>query len=472
MIFIFGVGPTYSISRLRPISQTLKVQSMQELWSKVIDSLKERVGQQNFDIWIKPIHLISMEGEMVELEVPNRFFKEWINEHYSRHIKDVFSFVTEKPCHLQFRIRNEKMNEKDLIPSPLQSNGPQTIHPSQTVFNPKYTFDHFVVGASNQFANAACLAVANLPGKNYNPLFIYGGVGLGKTHLLHAIGSHIIQHRILPEVKKICYLSSEEFTNELINSLRYEKMDEFRNKFRRMDILLIDDIQFIAGKERTQAEFFHTFNSIYEARKQIVVTSDKFPKDIPNFEERLRSRFEWGLIADIQPPDIETKVAILRKKAENEDIPLPNDVAFFLASQIDSNIRVLEGSLIRIGAFSSLTQTPIDIQMAKEVLKNIIKPKDELISIDIIQKTVASFFNMKISDLKAKRKNQGYVLPRQIAIYLCRKFTNTSLLEIGEKFGGKDHSTVLHSIKKVEGKMAKEVSFKEMIDKLQDQIKS
>ncbi|MGD0914918.1 MAG: chromosomal replication initiator protein DnaA [Thermodesulfobacteriota bacterium] len=445
---------------------------MQELWSKVIDSLKERVGQQNFDIWIKPIHLVSMEGEMVELEVPNRFFKEWINEHYSRHIRDVFSFVAEKPCHLQFRIRNEKMNEKDLIPLPLQSNGPQTIHPSQTVFNPKYTFDHFVVGASNQFANAACLAVANLPGKNYNPLFIYGGVGLGKTHLLHAIGSHIIQHRILPEVKKICYLSSEEFTNELINSLRYEKMDEFRNKFRRMDILLIDDIQFIAGKERTQAEFFHTFNSIYEARKQIIVTSDKFPKDIPNFEERLRSRFEWGLIADIQPPDIETKVAILRKKAENEDIPLPNDVAFFLASQIDSNIRVLEGSLIRIGAFSSLTQTPIDIQMAKEVLKNIIKPKDELISIDIIQKTVASFFNMKISDLKAKRKNQGYVLPRQIAMYLSRKLTNTSLLEIGEKFGGKDHSTVLHSIKKVEEKILKEASFKEMVDKLYSQIKS
>jgi chromosomal replication initiator protein len=297
-------------------------------------------------------------------------------------------------------------------------------------------------------------------------------VGLGKTHLLHAIGNHIIQHRILPEVKKICYLSSEEFTNELINSLRYEKMDEFRNKFRRMDILLIDDIQFIAGKERTQAEFFHTFNSIYEARKQIIVTSDKFPKDVPNFEERLRSRFEWGLIADIQPPDIETKVAILRKKAESQDIPLPNDVAFFLASQIDSNIRVLEGSLVRIGAFASLTQTPIDMQMAKEVLKNIIKPKEELISIDIIQKTVASFFNMKISDLKAKRKSQGYVLPRQIAIYLCRKLTNSSLIEIGEKFGGKDHSTVLHSIKKVEEKISKELSFKETVENLQGRIKS
>ena len=452
--------------------QAIKVQSMEDLWSKVIDSLKERVGQQNFDIWIKPIHFISLEGESVELEVPNRFFREWINEHYSRHIKDVLSFQTQKPCHLQFRIRNEKTNEKDYISSPFQDNGVQNIHPFQTVFNPKYTFEHFVVGASNQFANAACLAVANLPGKNYNPLFIYGGVGLGKTHLLHAIGSHIIQHRILPDAKKICYLSSEEFTNELINSLRYEKMDEFRNKFRRMDILLIDDIQFIAGKERTQAEFFHTFNSIYEARKQIIVTSDKFPKDIPNFEERLRSRFEWGLIADIQPPDIETKVAILRKKAENEDIPLPNDVAFFLASQIESNIRVLEGSLIRIGAFASLTQTPINMQMAKEVLKNIIKPKEELISIDAIQKVVASFFNMKISDLKAKRKNQGYVLPRQIAMYLSRKLTNTSLLEIGEKFGGKDHSTVLHSIKKVEEKILKEASFKEMVDKLYSQIKS
>ena len=340
------------------------------------------------------------------------------------------------------------------------------------MFNPKYTFDNFVVGASNQFANAACLAVANLPAKNYNPLFIYGGVGLGKTHLLHAIGNHILQNRILLEIKKICYLSSEEFTNELINSIRYEKMDEFRNKFRKMDILLIDDIQFISGKERTQAEFFHTFNSLYEGRKQIVVTSDKFPKDIPNFEERLRSRFEWGLIADIQPPDIETKVAILRKKAENENIPLPNDVAFLLASQIDSNIRVLEGSLIRIGAFASLTKTSITIDMAKEVLKNIIRPKEELISIDSIQKIVSTFYNIKISDLKVKRKYKGYVLPRQIAMYLSRKMTTASLIEIGDKFGGKDHSTVLHSIKKIEEKILQDPSFRETIENLQGRIKS
>lgn len=445
---------------------------MEDLWSKVIDSLKERVGQQNFDIWIKPIHLISMEGEYVELEVPNRFFKEWINEHYSPHIKEAFSFLTQKPCQLKFRIRNEKMNEKDFIPIASQDNESQTIHSFQPIFNPKYTFDHFVVGASNQFANAACLAVANSPARNYNPLFIYGGVGLGKTHLLNAIGNHIVQHHVLPDVKKSCYITSEEFTNEVINSIRYEKMDEFRNKYRKMDILLIDDIQFIAGKDRTQAEFFHTFNSLYEARKQIVVTSDKFPKDIPDFEERLRSRFEWGLIADIQPPDIETKVAILQKKAEYENITIPNDVAFFLASQIDSNIRMLEGSLIRLGAFASLNKTPIDIQLAKEILRNIIKPKEELISIDLVQKAVSSFFNIKISDFKVKRKNKGYVLPRQVAMYLCRKLTDASLLEIGDKFGGKDHSTVLHSIKKVEEKISKEAKFKEIIENLRGRIKS
>jgi chromosomal replication initiator protein len=445
---------------------------MEDIWPKVIDSLKERVGQQNFDIWIKPIHFISMNDDTVELEVPNRFFKEWINEHYSPHIKEALSFFIQKPCHLQFRVRSEKMNEKEPHSSFLPNPEAQAIASLQPIFNPKYTFDHFVVGASNQFANAACLAVANVPAKNYNPLFIYGGVGLGKTHLLHAIGNHIFQHRILPEVKKICYISSEEFTNELINSLRYEKMDEFRNKFRRMDILLIDDIQFIAGKERTQAEFFHTFNSLYEARKQIVVTSDKFPKDIPHFEERLRSRFEWGLIADIQPPDIETKVAILKKKAELENISIPNDVAFFLASQIDSNIRMLEGSLIRIGAFASLTKTPIDIQLAKEVLKNIIKPKEVLISIETIQKVVANFFNIKIADLKVKRKYKGYLIPRQVAMYFCRKLTNASLLEIGEKFGGKDHSTVLHSIKKVEGRVSQEPSFKEMLENLHGQITS
>jgi len=445
---------------------------MENLWSKVTDSLRERITPQNFDIWIKPIQFLSMDGENVELQVPNRFFKDWIAEHYATHIKEVLSFITERHCTLHFRIGNQKSDEK-LLPSPSSPKREQKGTPAPSaIFNPKYTFENFVVGSSNQFAHAACLAVADQPAKNYNPFFIYGGVGLGKTHLLHAIGNHILQHRILPEVKKICYVSSEEFTNELINALRFEKMDEFRSKYRKMDILLIDDIQFIAGKERTQAEFFHTFNSLYEARKQIVVTSDKFPKDIPDFEERLRSRFEWGLIADIQPPDIETKVAILRKKAESEKISLPNDVAFYLASQIDSNVRILEGSLIRMGAYASLTKTPIDIQLAKEVLKNIIKPKEELISIDSIQKVVSQFFNIKFSDLRVKRKYKGYVLPRQVAMYLSRKLTPASLLEIGDKFGGKDHSTVLYSIKKIEQKMEKEASFRETVQNLHNRIKS
>lgn len=442
---------------------------MEELWSKVAESIKERIGPQNFDIWIKPIQFIAMDEGHVVLEVPNRFYKEWVLEHYSIPIKETISLLTQQPCHLHFKIRNEKSPNKDTFSAPIMEETESTLTQK---FNPKYSFSNFVVGASNQFANAACLAVANQPAKNYNPLFIYGGVGLGKTHLLHAIGNHIIQNRILPDPKKICYLSAEEFTNELINSIRFDQMENFRNKFRRMDILLIDDIQFIAGKERTQAEFFHTFNSLYEARKQIVVTSDKFPKDIPHFEERLRSRFEWGLIADIQPPDIETKVAILKKKAENEKIDLPNDVAFYLASQIDSNIRMLEGCLIRIGAFSSLTNTPINLSLAKEVLKNIIHPKEEFISIEMVQKVVANHFNIKMTDFKVKRKNKGLVIPRQIAMYLSRKLTSSSLIEIGEKFGGKDHSTVLHSIKKVEERISQDPSFKEMIEQLQNRIKS
>jgi chromosomal replication initiator protein len=462
----------HSINWPRFVSLTIKVPFMDNIWSKVIDSLREKVGQQNFDIWIKPIQFISTEGENVRLEVPNRFFKDWIHEHYTAHIQEAVSQFMGMPCQLHFQIKSDRGPEKDLTVIPPQRKEPEPAPPLGTNFNPKYTFDKFVVGASNQFAHAACLAVANMPAKNYNPLFIYGGVGLGKTHLLHAIGNHIVQHRIFSDVKKVWYLSAEEFTNELINSLRFEKMDEFRNKFRKMDILLIDDIQFIAGKERTEAEFFHTFESLHRARKQIVVTSDKFPKDIPAFEERLRSRFEWGLIADIQIPDIETKVAILKKKAESENIPLQNDVAFFLASQIDSNIRVLEGCLIRIGAFASLTKTPINIDVAKEVLKNIIKPKEELISIDTIQKVVANAFNIKISDLKMKRKYKGLVIPRQVAMYLSRKLTEASLLEIGDKFGGKDHSTVLHSIKKVEQKISQEPAFKETVENLKSRIKS
>jgi chromosomal replication initiator protein len=329
--------------------------------------------------------------------------------------------------------------------------------------NPKYTFGEFVSGSSNQFAFAAAMAVANNPATTYNPLFIYGGVGLGKTHLINAVGNSILQKS--PNMK-VCYYTSEKFMNELINSLRYAKMDEFRNKFRSMDVLLIDDVQFIAGKERTQEEFFHTFNALYESHKQIVVTSDKFPKEIPGLEERLRSRFEWGLIADIQAPDVETKQAILKMKAEQNNIELPEDVAFFLANSITTNVRELEGYLIRIGAYASLTSTPITLAMAKEVLKDILVEKNRELSIEEIQKAVASHFNVKVSDLKSSKRLKAMVLPRQIAMYLSRQLTSSSYPEIGERFGGKDHSTIIHAIKKIEKNLEEDFQLRSVINTL------
>jgi chromosomal replication initiator protein len=420
---------------------------VEEIWKSVLDYVKEKVSEDDYRVWIKPTLPLSLNEHRLEIEVPNKFFEHWLRDNYLSLIKRALLHALGAECDISFRLRRSPHPQRR---TPRLSAPDESLPLGNLNFNRKYTFENFVVGPSNQFANAACLAVATLPGKNYNPLFIYGGVGLGKTHLLNAIGHHSIQNAIVSDTKKICYLSAEEFTNELINSIRYEKMDEFREKFRRMDILLIDDIQFIAGKERTQAEFFHTFNSLYEGRKQIVVTSDKFPRDITNFEERLRSRFEWGLIADIQPPDIETKVAILKKKAQLENIPLPNNVAFFLASNTTSNIRILEGCLIRIGAFSKLTGTDVSLDFAKDVLRNIIKTEEQSVPIESIQACVASHFNLKVSDLKAKKKTKQIVLARQTAIYLSRKLSKLSLVEIGERFGGKDHSTVLHAIKKIE----------------------
>jgi len=339
----------------------------------------------------------------------------------------------------------------------------ERVQKSNSNLVPKYTFQNFVVGASNQFAHAACVAVANQPGEHYNPLFIYGGVGLGKTHLVNAIGHQSAQRSGL----KVVYLSSESFMNELIGSLRRDKMDEFKKKFRNVDILILDDVQFIAGKERTQEEFFHTFNSLYESHKQIVITSDKFPKEIPGIEDRLRNRFEWGLIADIQPPDMETRVAILQKKAENEGVQLPHDVAFFLASNIDSNVRELEGSLTRLGAFSSLTKATITVELAKDVLKNTLKNAQQEITVENIQKTICDYFNLKIGDLKAKRRTQNIALPRQVAMYLCRKYTETSFPAIGDKFGGRDHSTVIHASKTIERKIKEDPHMQTTIEKLE-----
>ena len=324
-----------------------------------------------------------------------------------------------------------------------------------------------MVGSCNQFAHAAALAVANLPAKNYNPLLVYGGVGLGKTHLLNAIGNHIVQND--PSVK-VCSLSSEKFTNELINCIRYEKMTDFRNKYRNKDVLLVDDIQFLGGKERTQEEFFHTFNSLYDSHKQIVITSDKPPKDIPGLEERLRSRISWGLIADIQPPDIETKVAILCKKAEIYNIALSNEVGLFLASQLGSNIRELEGTLTRLRAYSSLTGQDINISMAKETLKDILSDREKMISIENIQKIVSNYYNIKVPDLKSSKKIKTFVFPRQLAMYLSRTMTKSSFPEIGSKFGGKDHSTVIHAVRQIEKKISEDRETKNVIETIKNEL--
>jgi len=439
----------------------------EEIWKSVLDYVKEKISETDYRVWIKPILPLSLREQRLEIEVPNRFFEYWLREKYLVLIKDALLHAVGAECDIGFKLRR---NPRPQSRTPRLSATDKSLTSGNLNFNRKYSFENFVVGPSNQFANAACLAVAGLPGKNYNPLFIYGGVGLGKTHLLNAIGNHVIQNGIVSELSKISYLSAEEFTNELINSIRYEKMDEFREKFRRMDMLLIDDIQFIAGKERTQAEFFHTFNSLYDGRKQIVVTSDKFPRDITNFEERLRSRFEWGHIADIQPPDIETKVAILKKKAQLENIPLPNNVAFFLASNTSSNIRILEGCLIRIGAFSKLTQTDVSLDLAKDVLRNIIKTEERSVPIESIQKAVASHFTLRVSDLKAKRKTKQIVLARQIAIYLSRKLSKLSLVEIGERFGGKDHSTVLHAINKIEQQIQTDQKMPGTIERIKSKL--
>lgn len=437
---------------------------MPELWSAAIAEIKEQIGKQNFETWIKPISFVSRSKTEIVLDVPNKFFRDWLIEHYLEQMETILSSLAKSNLKVVLGV-NEKLDGQSSVDKPLKRDDkPREKLPSNNNLVAKYTFQNFVVGASNQFAHAACVAVANQPGEHYNPLFIYGGVGLGKTHLVNAIGHHAVSQR--PGLK-VVYLSSESFMNELIASLRRDKMDEFKKKFRNVDILILDDVQFIAGKERTQEEFFHTFNSLYESHKQIVITSDKFPKEIPGIEDRLRNRFEWGLIADIQPPDMETRVAILQKKAEEEGVQLPQDVAMFLASHIDSNVRELEGSLTRLGAFASLTKAIVTVDLAKDVLRNTLKNAQREITVENIQKTICEYFNVKIGDLKAKRRTQNIALPRQVAMYLCRKHTETSFPAIGDKFGGRDHSTVIHASKTIERKIKEDPHMQTTIEKLE-----
>jgi chromosomal replication initiator protein len=441
---------------------------MLDILSQIKPKIASVLSEDSYKTWIEPLKFLGYKDNICSIVVPNSFFRDWISENFESMVISLLKDVTGESVRIDYVLKKE-----DTSPVLIEEKKGVILRKTLVYnqFNPKYTFESFVVGSSNQFANAACLAVATNPGKTYNPLLIYSGVGLGKTHLLNAVGNFLIYHgNISPD--RICYITAETFTNELINSIRYEKMDEFRNRFRKMDVLLIDDIQFIAGKERTQAEFFHTFNALYDNMKQIIVTSDKFPRDIENFEERLKSRFEWGLVADIQSPDIETKVAILNKKAESENFNLPLDVAFFIASNSEDSIRSLEGALIRVGAYASINNVNITIDLVKNIMGHIIKERSREINIDMILKEVSSHFSVNIVDIKSEKRVRSVMLPRQVAMYLARKMTDLSLVGIGEKFGGRDHATIIHSVKKIESEIKLKRELKNSVEKIEQRLKS
>ncbi len=434
---------------------------LDDLWARLLDSLTRTLPAPVLDNWVRPCRLAAVEGDHLRIGAPNKFSRDWLAQNYLDALHQAARECLGGHPRITLTVDSDG-SAAEAAPTPRLERGPGG---GGTVdgLNPRYTFDAFVVGSSNQFAQAACQAVAELPSRAYNPLFIYGGVGLGKTHLLHAVGHQ--SARLFPGMS-VAYLSSERFTNELINAIRYDRTAEFRARYRTIDLLLIDDIQFISGKERTQEEFFHTFNDLYESRKQIIVSSDTSPKDIPEIEERLRSRFEWGLIADLQPPDFETRVAILKKKAALERVGLADDVAYLIASRIKSNIRELEGSLTRMIAFCALTSREMSVDLAQEVLGELWGEEEKIISIDHIQRRVCDFFGLKLSDLKAKNRTRAIAFPRQVAMYLARQMTHASLSDIGRAFGGKDHTTVLHAVDKIQTLMQEDPKLHKTIDGL------
>ena len=432
------------------------------IWDQILSRVETKVNRHSFYTWFRPTSLVTDAGQSITVRVPNPLFKDWLTKHYSVVLTEALTEVRRVGTTLVFvaegaaaPIAAEAQATIPPLPPPLE-----TASPVSAGLNPRYTFDTFIVGGSNQFAHAACRAVAEAPSRSYNPLFIYGGVGLGKTHLMHAIGQYVLQH---DPALKLTYISSERFMNEMINAVRYDRILDFRERYRSVDILLVDDIQFVSGKEGTQTEFFHTFNALYDSQKQIVLSSDHPPHEIPALEERLRSRFEWGLIADIQPPDIETRVAILKRKAEAESIPLSDGVAMYIAGRIKSNIRELEGSLIRLIAYASLTGREISLELTQEVLKNFVDQDDRAITIETIQRFISEYYQLRIGDLKSRNNSKSIAMPRQVAMYLCKSLTHASLPEIGRSFGGKHHSTVIHSIKKVEDMRKKDGDFNNLI---------
>ncbi|EGA91209.1 chromosomal replication initiation protein [Planococcus donghaensis MPA1U2] len=424
------------------------MEHLDELWSSVLAQVETKISKPSFETWLKSTKLLSYQDDTVTISAPNSFARDWLENHYVHLITGILSDTTGDDMMIKFVVPKDQDMDDFQLPAPRVKPGQDQQHEFLPgMLNPKYTFDTFVIGSGNRFAHAASLAVAEAPAKAYNPLFIYGGVGLGKTHLMHAIGHYVLEHN--PNAK-VVYLSSEKFTNEFINSIRDNKTGEFRDKYRSVDILLIDDIQFLAGKEQTQEEFFHTFNTLHEESKQIIISSDRPPKEIPTLEDRLRSRFEWGLITDITPPDLETRIAILRKKAKADGLDIPNDVMTYIANSIDSNIRELEGALIRVVAYSSLINRDMSAELASEALKDIMpNSKPKVITILDIQNAVGEQFNVKLEDFKTKRRTKDIAYPRQVAMYLSREMTDFSLPKIGEEFGGRDHTTVIHAHDKI-----------------------
>lgn len=434
------------------------------IWEKTTSHLKKHLNSHSYETWVKVMKPVTIKNNIFYIVVPDQFSKDWLNNSYAPLFREIIQQYNNTITDVQFVIEDQ-LNQLFYSINPQ----PADFDLQNTPLNPRYTFDNFVVGDSNRFAHAACLAVAESPAKAYNPLFIYGGVGLGKTHLMHAIGHFIKQNNA---ANYVAYVTSEKFTNDLIKAIREEKTVEFKNKYRNIDTLLIDDIQFIAGKEATQEEFFHTFNTLYEANKQIIISSDRPPKDIPTLEDRLRSRFEWGLITDIQPPDFETRVAILQKKAQMENLNIPDNVISFIADQIHSNIRELEGALIRVAAYSSLTNELIDSDTAKSILKDILPDKKPVeITIPLIQQKVAGFYGIRVEDLKSKRRTRTVAFPRQVAMYICREMTENSLPQIGEQFGGRDHTTVLHAYEKISADIKNDTALALTIKNIIESIK-
>jgi len=447
----------------------------ENLWDQVLLMMKERMSGPSFDTWFGGTTIVDYEvaKHRITVYVPTMFSRNWLEKNYTSVIENAFIALTEQDYSVRFITEPilESDSNPDTSPALHDSRTDATASPQPThVLNLKYTFETFVIGSSNRFAHAASLAVAETPAKAYNPLFIYGGVGLGKTHLMHAIGHYVLQHN--PNAK-VLYLSSERFTNEFITSIRENSTGDFRNRYRSIDVLLIDDIQFLANKEQTQEEFFHTFNALHEAAKQIVISSDRPPKEIPTLEDRLRSRFEWGLITDIQPPDLETRIAILQRKAKADRLHIPEEVHYYIANKINSNIRELEGALIRVVAYSSLVNEDVTVELAGQAVKNILHTdKPKLITVHQIKKVIGDHYGLKIEELKAKKRTKNVVYPRQIAMYLTRELTDLSLPRIGEAFGGRDHTTVLHACDKINNELKQDEQFKATLDRFTQAIRT